>query len=260
MKNRPKKTQNAFTLIELLVVISIISLLLAISMSAMSKVRQLDKQTLCLTNLRQMAIAANVYTVNNDDYFPLARLTVIDAAGSFSENAWDFTKTFNAAVVESIIPGLLWQGETILQIHQCPSFKGSANSPGDPYTGYNYNASYIGGMITRAPGFTDGLNSIKAATVASPANCAIFGDGQYEDGANKYMRSPFTGPLDSDQALLRPYSTQGFRHAAKTNVAWCDGSATTLKKRYTETYDSLKPLIADQTGFLSEDNSAYDLK
>lgn len=55
------KKQNAFTLIELLVVISIIAILMAIMMPALNKARWQAKQTICLTNLKQITIGALTY-------------------------------------------------------------------------------------------------------------------------------------------------------------------------------------------------------
>ncbi len=57
--------KNAFTLIELLVVISIIAVLMSIMMPALAKVREQGKRTLCLSNLRQVALGALTYEADN---------------------------------------------------------------------------------------------------------------------------------------------------------------------------------------------------
>lgn len=61
---------KAFSLIELLVVISIIVLLIAILLPALQASRDVARSALCLSNLRQMGIATNVYIVDNDGFIP----------------------------------------------------------------------------------------------------------------------------------------------------------------------------------------------
>ncbi|MEM9347429.1 MAG: type II secretion system protein [Planctomycetota bacterium] len=60
---------RAFTLIELLVVISIIAMLIAILLPALSKARELARDTQCLTNLKQLELSMQAYAVENDGYF-----------------------------------------------------------------------------------------------------------------------------------------------------------------------------------------------
>jgi len=252
-----KRSSRGFSLVELLVVIAIIALLIALLMPALSAARQQALSTECLSNLRQMVLAADAYAANNNGFYPFADYTDGSAATSY-DHSWDFT-TVNTGSVITIQPGTLWEGDTAFRIQQCPAYQGPSNSLADPYTGYNFNASFVGGFFFNNHVY---YPPIKLSQVVSPSTCALFGDGQYASGADKFMRCPLGGPVD-----LALYSagtpafeqfvaagTQGFRHAGKTNVAFCDGHAESLKTRYTAGNSYVVP----GTGFLSPDNRLYD--
>lgn len=62
--------RRAFTLIELLVVISIIALLIAILLPALSRARGQAQFTACMINTRQMGLATQTYLLENKDMMP----------------------------------------------------------------------------------------------------------------------------------------------------------------------------------------------
>ncbi len=64
-----KNKKRGFTLIELLVVISIIAILMAILMPALTKVREQAKKTICMSHLRQWGLIFNIYTNDNGGKF-----------------------------------------------------------------------------------------------------------------------------------------------------------------------------------------------
>lgn len=67
MSNR----RGAFTIVELLVVMSIIAVLIALLIPAISKAREQAKYVLCMSNLRQNIVALNGYLSDSDDWLPL---------------------------------------------------------------------------------------------------------------------------------------------------------------------------------------------
>jgi prepilin-type N-terminal cleavage/methylation domain-containing protein/prepilin-type processing-associated H-X9-DG protein len=256
--------KRGFTIVEILVVIAIISLLMGILLPALGAAREEGKSVVCLNNLRQMVLAADVYTNDNDGFYPLAGF--MDYDNMSQQREWDFFRSFENGQIKECTPGFLWQGKGLIAIQQCPSFKGSSNSEGDPYTGYNYNASYIGGLLIRVGGVQQGNVSSKNSELRNPSGCVIFGDGQFTLGANKYMRSPRVGKLDKDFADSYRYAgAQGYRHLGRTNAGFCDGRAGAVREVFTDT--SSRQVLEEQnsqnrikTGFLSSDNSAYDLE
>jgi prepilin-type N-terminal cleavage/methylation domain-containing protein len=65
--------RNAFTLIELLVVIAIIALLAALIFPAFSRAKESGKGAACISNLRQIGIAFQVYVQENNNRLPVMR-------------------------------------------------------------------------------------------------------------------------------------------------------------------------------------------
>lgn len=65
------KRRKGFTLIELLVVIAIISILAAMLLPVLSLAREKARQSVCMGNLKQQALAAQMYANDNRDYLPL---------------------------------------------------------------------------------------------------------------------------------------------------------------------------------------------
>src|SRR4051794_4812489 len=249
-----RKNPRGFTLVELLVVIGIIAVLIGILLPAMSKARQTASTTACLSNLRQLSLAATLYAGDYHGSFPSAQYTVIQVPWVNGYN-WDYTFTRNTGTGEQTISaGLLWTGRTNLHVQQCPSYDGKSATVSDPFTGYNYNTSYIG----RGQG--EGIEAPARVTqVRRPSETALFGDAGATPGTNKFMRSPLRSPSEKPSIGVnaRLSGAQAFRHQRDraTNVAYCDGHADTRFDRYTGGLP-----VEGNTGFLSNDNALYDLE
>ena len=64
------KKYRAFTLIELLVVISIIVLLIALLLPALTAAKESAKNTMCASNLHQLALAMANYAIDEEGFYP----------------------------------------------------------------------------------------------------------------------------------------------------------------------------------------------
>ncbi len=78
--------RKAFTLIELLVVIAIIAIVVAILFPVFAQAREKGRQTVCLSNMRQMGMAVQMCLQDYDERFPLDSHT-----GSGASWVWLFT-------------------------------------------------------------------------------------------------------------------------------------------------------------------------
>src|SRR5687768_8266206 len=63
-----RRRRGAFTLVELLVVIGIIAMLIAMLMPALQRARKQARTVQCLSNLRQIGMAAMTYANQNKGY------------------------------------------------------------------------------------------------------------------------------------------------------------------------------------------------
>jgi type II secretory pathway pseudopilin PulG len=249
--------RTGFTITELLVLIAAVSLLIGLLAPALSSAGAASRASQCQSNLRQLSIAAHRYSTIYDAY--PAALRFESTNGVLHRVAWDWITTLSNQFVG---PGPLWaMTDHPGQVHQCPDCNESATYSGDPFTGYNYNTSFIGaealfgqigwiGIRARVP-----IHQCRRAS-----QCAMFGDGGWKSGANKFMRAP----LNVEQFALGTIYVggQAFRHRRHTQIAFIDGHIGS-SNRPCEGQLATPALLAQSmvfpaNGFLSDDNATYD--
>ena len=125
---RAATARRGFTLIELLVVIAIIAILAALLLPALSKAKLKGQGVTCLNNLRQLAIAWNMYA---DDYNG-----VMVPNWVLSSQAWidgtkgDVSTPVGATNLLAIKQGLLFPYNPNVGVYQCPTAtRGPSTAP-----------------------------------------------------------------------------------------------------------------------------------
>jgi len=86
-----RRMEGGFTLVELLVVISIIALLMAVLLPALTKARKAAKRVVCMSNMKQLIAAWMVYAENNDGKIVNGGqhpVPITDAANAMTEPYW----------------------------------------------------------------------------------------------------------------------------------------------------------------------------
>ena len=153
-------TRRGFTLIELLVVIAIIAILAAI-LFPVFRAREKARQSSCLSNVKQLGLAVNMYVQDFDETMPLA------IAGGPTPPLYTLFETLNPYIKNE-------------QIWVCPSKENSVNlsAIGEPSISYSVDVGTVmpSGSFRLFGAPAAGTYSCTLAQIAQPATTALLCD------------------------------------------------------------------------------------
>ena len=165
--------RKAFTLIELLVVISVISLLAAILMPALSMAREQAQTTVCSANLRNLTSALLVYVLDNEDNLPVYNQLL---PGRWNDGYVHMgrSKATTRAIENSVLAKYL--GGNDFQDFTCPVFARLVPDDEIPEGGLAFSYTYNWNLCRQSkldyPNDAEGLT--KVSKVRRPSDMGVF--------------------------------------------------------------------------------------
>ena len=147
--------KKAFTLIELLVVISIIALLLAVLMPALTRAKDQARQVVCQANLRQLSVGMEIYVNEHNDRIPMPFDETAGPPGSYKQwkPPWYVLVGAEIGWKPRSVYGVELNKRNVIH---CPSVTGTRGNPSpyisdwgtSHYTSSRYNANLKLAWIT----------------------------------------------------------------------------------------------------------------
>jgi prepilin-type N-terminal cleavage/methylation domain-containing protein/prepilin-type processing-associated H-X9-DG protein len=201
------RQRKAFTLIELLVVIAIIAILAAILFPVFAQAREKARQVTCLSNLKQIGLATQMYMQDYDEAVPWSCLGRIWATRE--KVLYKNVRPDDIYVVEMVRPyaknDMIWY---------CPS------------TG----PSYVWKDAFKLPFSYNGSSYLFNMMCITVNSCAPNVQSKPGFFAGKPLAS-FPAPAQAPLFYDMPYMVPGAPHTSLFNVTYLDGHAKAIRKK-----------------------------
>lgn len=272
MRLENRQFGSAFTLVELLVVIGVVALLISILVPSLTAARGQARQTVCGSNLRELASANRYYADEGGVYVP--------GASDFLANLkrWHGERDRVGEVFDSSRGPLADYLGPAGRVKRCPVFDSDAlarESGGFERGngGYGYNNRYVGSQLASLGANEQVVANDRAGAYVSdvkrPGDTVMFTDSALAQGRSGraartwLIEYSFAEPRFHPQYPgYRATPSIHFRHRDRANVVWCDGhvGAERMTFSHRSRFYPVDPAEFSIGWFGSaDDNSLFDL-
>ncbi len=254
--------RRGFTLIELLVVIAIIAVLAAILFPVFAQARAKARQTACLSNLKQIGLAAMMYSQDYDECLvphwvkPAPNVTIYWHGATLPPLPFTYHSD----------KGLLYPYMKNSVIQQCPDAQPLANLL--PWKNAEAIPAYgVNTLLFVQPTETGAqpVPPVHLAQVTQPSSTLLMVDSASMFDPNKmnksfligppWTRTPSGGVSDNGGQYGKAPQAHGRHSGNKVCVLWADGHAGTLPPMFRPVSDSLHD--ARRARFIGEISRAH---